>query len=477
MKPLYTIFFLLYFIKHGWTQNDHESIERFAQRVNEVASTGMKEFAVPGMAMAVIKDGKVLKLSMSGDRGDMAKTRIDSKTVFNIGSISKTFCAWGVLRLYERGVVALDSPAANYLKRWKFPPSKFEAQKVTVRQLLSHTAGVNIRSIPSYTAKEDVPDLVGELEGGKHAAVAITSQPGDWRYSGGGYMVLQLLIEDVSGRPFADFMREEIFQPLGMLNTSFVYSNSAATPIDINLKPTPYEYFAGLAGAGVNTTLDDMVKWVLSSLPGHRTILKEETLRLAWTNHSGQSNYGLGYFLDEIGTSSFVGHDGANAGRNALFKLLPAKGDAIVFLTNSSFGSAVYSRFVCEWMNVVAQGKKECNSDKAFEKLMIVLFGQGLPAANKLYHEMVSKNPKLTLSEGYMSYLAYQLSNKGFVEDAIALLEFDTIVNAGESNAFNSLGEICARAGKKSQAITAYEAALRLNPNDEGAQRALEKLK
>ena len=150
-------------------------------------------------------------------------------TVFEVGSISKPVTAWGVMRLVQQGKLDLDAPVDRYLTRWHLPPAPFDADGVTIRRLLSHSAGLNSQDYSPITTRP-LPTLEQSLSGesgGVNARrgsddVRITMTPGEQRsYSNGGYTLLQLAIEEVTGETFARYMQREVLDPLGMKHSSF----------------------------------------------------------------------------------------------------------------------------------------------------------------------------------------------------------------------------------------------------------------
>ncbi len=485
MKHIKTFLLLLalFCTSESFSQKSNASpeLKTFAAKIEKDILVKMKEFKTPAVAMAIIENGELAYINTVGNSGNKEKSITTTHTIFNVGSISKTITAWGVLKLVDQGKIDLDAPVGNYLKRWSLPNSNFDSTKVTTRRLLSHTAGINLRSIPSYISKSDVPELVNELKGGaKHPAVSVVLEPGSaWKYSGGGYIILQLLIEEVSGKPFDSYMQSEILAPLGMNSSGFERpAKDAANPINLNLKIAPTEYFTGKSGAGFYITINDFIKFVIANFPGKQKIISDKTISMAYQAAPGSNNsYGFGYFLENVSGVGFAGHDGANTGWRALFKIIPEKGDGIIFLTNSSYGSAVYDNAVCEWIKWKSKdGIKDCNSHNEFDQVLVDLYSNGLKSAMALYKDMKTKQPDLSFSEGYLSFLGYDLYDKGFPEDALALLELNTSINSADANAFDSLGEIATRLGKKQKAISAYEQVLKLDPNNTKARENLAKL-
>jgi CubicO group peptidase (beta-lactamase class C family) len=156
------------------------------------------------------------------------REEITRHTLFQVGSLSKWVSAWGVLLLAERGEIDLDAPVVQYLSRWQLPESEFDNHKVTVRRLLSHSAGLgDSLGYQGFTDPAEVQSLEASLtrsaDPAPHAQAEtrVGHEPGTrWQYSGGGYTILQLLVEEISGLNFNDYMQQEVLQPIGMHRAS-----------------------------------------------------------------------------------------------------------------------------------------------------------------------------------------------------------------------------------------------------------------
>jgi CubicO group peptidase (beta-lactamase class C family) len=315
----------------------------------------LQKYSEPGLVVAMV-DGCQPAFARGFGLADKARTRrAESSTVFQMGSISKTLAAWGVLRLVEAGRVDLDAPVDRYLKRWHLPADS-NAVKVTVRRLLSHTAGISLPSVGGVNAGEPLPTLLDELEGRGSSAgtgpVSVTSLPGTkYEYSGGGYAILQLLIEDVSGKPFARYMHDEVFAPLRMSHTTFGWSGDVAATVatpysDKDGSALPHRLYSALGAAGLYSTADDMSKFLMahctreSVAPGAR-VIHPETLAAMMRAAEQAPRYGLGYeVMPSLGPIGIVGHSGSNPGWKTNFMMLPSVGVGIVVMTNTDGGRA-----------------------------------------------------------------------------------------------------------------------------------------
>jgi CubicO group peptidase (beta-lactamase class C family) len=272
-----------------------------------------------------------------------------------MGSISKTLTAWGVMRLVEAGRVDLDAPVDRYLTRWHLPADS-NAVKVTVRRLLSHTAGISVPSVGGVNAGDPLPTLLDQLEGrgatAESGAVRVIIPPGTkYEYSGGGYAILQLLIEDVSGKPFARYMHDEVFVPLKMRHTTYGWSDDVAKTVaipynDQDRAAYPHRLYSALAAAGLYSTADDMATFLMahcareSAAPG-AGVIRPETLAAMMRPAEQAPRYGLGYeVMPPLGPIGIVGHSGSNPGWKTNFMMLPTVGVGIVVMTNTDGGRA-----------------------------------------------------------------------------------------------------------------------------------------
>ncbi len=128
-------------------ENQEQSIEQFVSEIDKIIPQLLHDFTVPGAAVAIIENGEIVLQKGYGFSDIEKNTKVDTKTGFNIGSISKTIAAWGVMKLVQEGKLDLDAPAEKYLTRWHLPESEFDSNEVTIRRLLSHTAGLSLHSV------------------------------------------------------------------------------------------------------------------------------------------------------------------------------------------------------------------------------------------------------------------------------------------------------------------------------------------
>jgi CubicO group peptidase (beta-lactamase class C family) len=336
-----------------------------APAVEDAARRALADSTTPGLAVALVRPGRMAWAAGYGVADRTTGEPVTPATRFQAASISKPVTAWGVLRLVEQGRIDLDEPVVGHLRRWCPPPSPFQADGITVRRLLSHTAGLSVHGYVGQTLARPLPAIEASLagEGGGSFPVELLDAPGRrWLYSGGGYSVLQLLVEELTGRRFADVMQTEVLGPLGMTASSFRWRRTAATarPHDADGCQVPDFAFAEQAAAGLVTTAPDLARFVAAALPGPegeppgRGVLRPAGVRLALTAAPGtEGRWGLGYAHGLLSDGDRLAyHEGANRGWRAGLALLPDRRTGIVALANSDAGSAPINAVVQQWVRL-----------------------------------------------------------------------------------------------------------------------------
>jgi CubicO group peptidase (beta-lactamase class C family) len=339
--------------------------------VEGAARQAMATSTTPGLAVALVQQGLVVWAAGHGVVDRTTHRPVTAATRFQAASLSKPVTAWGVLRLVEWGRIGLDEPVVGHLRRWRPPPSPFDADGLTVRRLLSHTAGLSVHGYVGQTRDGPPPSIAASLSGetGDGFPVELLEEPGrGWLYSGGGYSVAQLLVEELTGRPFAEYMQAEVLEPLGMTASSFRWSRTAETARghDAGGGPLPDFAFAEQAAAGLVTTAPDLARLVAAALPGPqgeppgRGVLSPAGVRLALTAAPAtEGRWGLGYGLGLLPDGDRLAyHEGANRGWRAGLALLPDRRAGIALLANGDAGSGPIDVVVQRWLAVATPNRQ-----------------------------------------------------------------------------------------------------------------------
>ena len=306
----------------------------------------MKRLNVPGVSVAVIQDGKVAWTRGYGVAWTGGPA-ITPQTLFQAASISKPVASMAALRMVEQGKLDLDAGIDGALSSWKLPQG---AGTPSVRQLLSHTAGMSVSGFPGYAAGKTVPTLPQVLDGAGPAntkPIRVEAAPGSaFRYSGGGYTVLQQAMIDRAGQPFDALMRETVLAPLGMTDSTYAQplppalAPNAARPHDHDGKPFPGGAYTHpeQAAAGLWTTPADLAKFAIAIQQGAAGTAGG-VLTPAMTRtmlEPVKNNYALGLAIREEGKA--FGHGGSNMGFKTVMYASIADGYGAVILTNGDQG-------------------------------------------------------------------------------------------------------------------------------------------
>jgi CubicO group peptidase (beta-lactamase class C family) len=287
----------------------------------------MRHHGVPGVSVAVVDGGRLVWAQAWGlAQAGQAQT-LSTTTLMQAGSISKPLAAFGALKLVQQGRLALDADIAPQLRRWQLPPGAQTAEKpVTVRGLLGHTAGLSVHGFAGYVPGQPLPTLAQVLDGVAPAnsePVRVRAVPGsEWRYSGGGYVLLQLLMEDLTGEPFAPWMAREVLRPAGMPTSRYgrlpaaPSSTAAAGHMDGRVIDGRRANMVEEAAGGLWTTPTELARLSLAlqrAMAGQdQPWIRASSLAQARQPQAVKgARTGLGLFLH--GPTAF-GHDGRNAG-------------------------------------------------------------------------------------------------------------------------------------------------------------------
>ena len=337
------------------------SVEVSGRPVRWSLEERMAHHRVPGVSIAVIEHGRVAWARGFGVRSVTTREPVTPATLFQAASISKPVAATAMLRLVERGTLDLDADVNRYLASWKVPESPHTVtEKVTLRRLASHTAGLTVHGFPGYRATDTVPTVVQVLNGEKPAntrPVRVDTTPGAiWRYAGGGTTVMQQLLTDVTGKPFPALMEELVLGPAGMTRSTYEQPLPAArAPEAAHAHRRDGQPVAGgwhvypeMAAAGLWTTPTDLAKWALAiadaraGRPG--AILSQRTATQMLTEVKG--GVGIGPFLEGAGRDFEFGHGGANEGFHSRLFYLPELGIGAAVMTNGNGGPFLIGEIV-----------------------------------------------------------------------------------------------------------------------------------
>ena len=316
----------------------------------------LAHYDCPSVSVAVIEKGELAWARAFGAIEKGKPGAPDADTIYSGASISKPIAAVLALKLVERGLFDLDADVNRYLARWRVPENDFTRQApVTLRRLLSHTAGTTVHGFGGFPPDGPLPTLVDVLEGrppAKTQPVVVDKRPGgSTRYSGGGTLIVQLMLEEASGTPFAELARLELFEPLGMTRTTFENPLPETWQANAAVGHTAGKVIAGkwiccpqLAAGGVWTTPSDFARFMIAcrdawlGKPG--AIVGQGLARQMMQPQGGE--FGLGWELLEKDGDVLFGHGGSNDGYQCESKCFLKSGDGAVVMTSADSGLIFY---------------------------------------------------------------------------------------------------------------------------------------
>jgi len=301
--------------------------------------------------------GNVAYLSLknaqtNGEHFASVGNTVNQHTLFQVASLSKWITAYGVMQLVQEDKISLDSPVSKYITRWQLPESDFNNHEVTARRLLSHTAGLTdglgFLGFEPGQSVQTLEQALAEPNATKGPGVTIQVgiEPGtEFIYSGGGYLILQLLIEEVSGLDFETYMQQAVFQPLKMTRSTFVppgpKTENVALSYNTDGTPSFLYQFTAVSAAGLYTTAADMALFLKAQIHPEPSVLSAQYVNDMRTPHGvsfGQPIWGLGTTIYAGHDNDFiVGHAGQNEPAiNTDVRYNPITGDGFVLLQSGS---------------------------------------------------------------------------------------------------------------------------------------------
>lgn len=309
-------------------------------------SERMKHYNVAGLSVAVIDNYQIVWAKGYGYADKKEGRKVTNNTLFEPGSISKSLNAIGILYLAQQGKLDLYQDINQYLVNWKFPyDTVSHGKKITTAQLLSHTAGLSVHGFPGYQRDSVIAAVTDILDGrapSNTEAVRSLAEPGTGpRYSGGGTLITQQMLTDLTKQPYEQYMYEHVLRPLGMTNSSYNQPPAAsqrknlATGYKSNGDEVPGKYFVypEKAAAGLWTTPTDICKYIVEMQQAYQgkssKVLKQEMVKLHVTPY--KNDVGMGTFIQNRNGEKYFDHTASNEGFSGLFigGLTNGKGAAI----------------------------------------------------------------------------------------------------------------------------------------------------
>ncbi len=321
----------------------------------------LNDALVPGAVIGLIDEGEFVWVNAYGYSDGRTYAPMTTDILFGVASFSKPIASVVAMQLVERNIITLDMPVFDVVTAWQ-PRPTYPLDEVTPYRLMSHTAGFPTANSPIFRENfSPTPTLIESLNGmgRRGVTVAMINPPGQtFAYSNGGYSVLQLFLETVTGESFADYTRCNIFEPLGMTMTDFylrpdIQANHAVGHNEEGDPMPNFQIMVDLAAAGLHTSVPDFARWLVALLadPNVPNILSPESIALMMSPaEATDGQYGLGFYLTNWQGEIIPNHTGSTPGFRSYFQVLPNQRHGIIVLTNSSNGEVFNNRVVGQWL-------------------------------------------------------------------------------------------------------------------------------
>jgi CubicO group peptidase (beta-lactamase class C family) len=430
----------------------------------------MEAADIPGLSMAVIRNGKIFWSGAFGVRSRETNEPVDENTIFEAASLTKTITAVAVLKLVERGVMDLDKPLSEYLPYPKLAGDE-RYKKITARHVLTHTTG-----LPNWGNK-------------------LLREPGElYGYSGEGFLYLGRTLEKLTEKTLEEFAREEIFEPLGMSRTSYVwtelYAKSGASGHDRHGFTNPLrQRTEPNGGASLLTTALDYATFLCAIM--NDQILKPETIEMMLTPHvkatsrreeGKQDEYvswGFGWGIQPGNTENGFWHWGDNGDLRAFTVSYKNRKEGLVFFANSENLFAIAEplislviddpQYAFGWLTY--KGLDEMANDARL-KIERVFVSGDIEAGIKMLEEMKNQESE-TLKTQDLNRMARYLTEREKNDEAEAILNYVLQSDQKSASAWYSLGRFYFETGRNKEALDPLQKALKLDPKNPFAKRYL----
>ena len=438
----------------------------------------MNDAGVPGMAVVVLRDGKIRWAQDFGVKNVKNPARVDDGTVFEAASLSKPVFAYAVLKLVDQGKIGLDVPLTTYMPK-PYIEGDARLEGITARIVLSHRTG-----FPNW-------------RNGNTLTIHFT--PGErFSYSGEGFVYLQKAVEQIEGKPLNEVMNELVFTPLGMSSSSYVwrtdFDERTATGHDSEGNPQElWKPKEAITASSLNTTAHDYALFVAAVL--NEAGLKAATFRAMETAQiavdpectnctdrvpkelSKNVFWGLGWGIEKEGSKAWLWHWGDNGSFKCFVVANPREKSGMVMFTNSENGLAIAPAMVRDATGEDAAAFSWLRYDRYDSAAMGFRKAAGEKGADAAISEFSGQLKDGTIPEKTVNALGFSLLRRKRTEEAIRVFRLNAELHPQSANAFDSLGEGYMEGGEKKLAIENYEKSLKLDPGNTNAVEQLKKLR
>ncbi len=435
-------------------------------------------------AVLVAEGGKVVYKKGFGMANMEWDIPVQPDTRFRIGSITKQFTAAVIMQLVDEGKIKLDAHITDYLTDYR----KDTGDRVTIHHLLNHTSGIpSYTGLPGFFQNESrnpytVKDFVKKFASGD-----LEFEPGSkFAYNNSGYFLLGAIIEQVTGKPYAQNLKERIFDPLGMKDTGYDTAAPLIRHRAAGYQKTPdgfvnapyLDMLLPYAAGSLYSTVEDLYKWDQALYDNK--IISAANKELMFK--PGLSNYGYGFFISEqpIGKTEqkmkIIAHSGGINGFNSLMTRAVEQKNTVIILDNVGQGR-YQGQITNAIFNILNNQPYDAPKKSIAEALSKIALEKGGAAAVAEYRKLkTATDVAYDFSEDELNQLGYQLLGKDKTKDAIEIFKLNVEMFPKSSNPYDSLGEAYLKDNQKDLALVNYKKAVELNPNNAGAVQIVKRL-
>lgn len=471
-----SIIFQFFFLNISFAQDKARQIDELLNKYNQYGQFN-------GSAL-VAENGKVILKKGFGSANMEWNIPNKPDTKFRLGSISKQFTAFLIVKLAEEGKLKLDVPITTYLPDYP----KANGDKITIHHLLTHTSGIpNYTSAPNFFKDKSRNPYTPEEFVKTFWDLPLEFNPGEkFSYSNSGYFLLGYIIEKTTGKSYEQYLQETIFTPLKMVNSGYDHSdvilkNRAAGYEKRGKKivNSPYlDMSIPYAAGSLYSTVEDLYLWDQSLYTNQ--LLSSKSMESLFNSYikAGKGFYGYGWFIEEAnnGTSGKVKaiqHGGGINGFNTIIYRIPSNKNLIVLLNNTG-GTALDE--MTESIRAILYHQTFTPPKRSLALELLDSFSeQGITSGLSLYNKL-KNDPTYVLLEGDMNRAGYQLLQTGKTKEAIEVFKINAETYPKSGNVYDSLGEAYLASGNKELAITNYKKSIELDPKNENGKKTLEEI-
>lgn len=487
---LNTVFIvLLGFVLIGCKSEEKQQLTIEATEIKKALIEQKKMFDVPGIAFGMINNDTVVYADAHGLRNLQTKRPMNARSVFHMASVSKPFVATAIVQLVEQGKIDLDEKLTHYLPYFEMADERYK--DISIRQMLAHTSGIPNTGDYEWD-KPQYDEGAAERYVRSHKTLTLDFTPGEkYSYSNPAFDILCDVIAKVSDLPFEDYMKKNIFEPIGMKNSTFykpeVSEDLATSPhiLDDSLRISVseiYPYNRRHAGSStLHSNVEDMLLWAKMNLNkgsiDGRQIYNEASYKLLTTIHTpeGSRKVGLSWFLGNVHETPVYYHSGQDTGFKTFFAFMPEKRSAVVMMVNTD-KFWIFDSAAMLLKRSVFKDSIKIEAPIHF-KMKDYILTDGIEKTKEIYFQEEQKAPqRYTFDNGGIDDLGYWLIDRGHLERALDVFIFNTELEPEHAGWVDSVADAYKEMDSLDQAIHWYKKALEMKPDQDFSRRKLEKL-